>query len=287
MELTLLSGIVTYMPSRPGIRRHAPSRWSTLAVTTAAGSVVVSTVLSLLGLMPSTGTHAAEGRAWSEPTRAVSAVPGAQPADDGLQVAAQREPPAAPDQRVVVFGQWRYPDLIGPVLGTVGPLLRYRVAVEQGLPVTVSEFTDVVDTTLADPRSWIAGRDVRLQRVLAPSVYDFTVFLASPSTAYNLCLEGGVDIRTNAVPYTSCRAGDKVVINASRYLEGVPDYGAPLADYRRYVVNHEVGHRLGHGHVGCPGAGQPAPVMQQQTLGLRGCVANSWPYVNGQRYLVP
>jgi hypothetical protein len=274
--LTLLSGIVTYMPSCPGVRRHAPSRWSTLPVTTAAGSVVVSTVLSLLGLLPSTGTQAAEGRARSEPTLAASAVPGAEP-----------ESPAAPDQRVAVSGRWQYPDLIGPVLGTVGPLLRYRVAVEQGLPVTVWEFTDVVDVTLADPRSWIAGRDVRLQRVLAPSVYDFTIFLASPATAYNLCLEGGVDIRMNAVAYTSCRAGDNVVINASRYLEGVPDYGAPLADYRRYVVNHEVGHRLGHGHVGCPGAGQPAPVMQQQTLGLRGCVANSWPYVNGQRYLVP
>jgi hypothetical protein len=186
-----------------------------------------------------------------------------------------------------VSGRWQYPDLIGPVLGTVGPLLRFRVAVEQGLPITAWEFTDVVDATLADPRSWIAGHDVRLQRVTAPSVYDFTVFLASPPTAYNLCLEGGLDIRMNAVAYTSCRAGDKVVINASRYLEGVPDYGAPLADYRRYVVNHEVGHRLGHGHVACPAPGQPAPVMQQQTLGLQGCVANSWPYVNGQRYLVP
>ncbi len=111
-----------------------------------------------------------------------------------------------------------------------------------------------------------------------------TVWLATPATAAAMCLAAGVDIGKNGVPCTSCRAGDNVVLNSDRYLHPVPGYGAPLTTYRNYMINHGVGHRLGHSHVSCPGAGQLAPVMQQQTLGLQGCIANGWPYVNGLLY---
>jgi len=181
--------------------------------------------------------------------------------------------------------QWAATD--GAVLGSAGTLRRFKVAVEKTVAFPVADFAGAVDATLGDPRSWIAD-NVRLQRVAGSAAgSDFTIYLASPWTAYDLCRRGGVDIRVNGTPYTSCRAGNSVVINSSRWFNAVPKYGAPLSAYREYVINHEVGHRLGHGHELCPGPGQKAPVMQQQTLSLAGCVAYSWPYADGQRYAGP
>ena len=59
--------------------------------------------------------------------------------------------------------------------------------------------------------------------------------------------------------YTSCRYGDRAVINLARWATAVPHYDGDIATYRHYVVNHEVGHALGNGHVDCPGPGQVAP----------------------------
>jgi hypothetical protein len=160
------------------------------------------------------------------------------------------------------------------VVGT-GKLLTYRVEVENGINQDAAAFAAAVDTILDDPRSWTAGRQWSFQRISAgtPGV---TVRLASPKTVDRLCYP------LDTEGYTSCRVGNNVVINLARWLTAVPDFAGHLPEYRQYAVNHEVGHRLGHGHMACPAPGQLAPVMQQQTLGLKGCRLNPWPYVNGQ-----
>jgi hypothetical protein len=173
------------------------------------------------------------------------------------------------------------------VFGTGGTLRTYRVAVETGVPVSPEEFAQAVDTTLSDPRSWTGGGSIRLQRIGGEaSGTNFTIYLVTPGTARTLCLAAGYDIFWRGEPYSSCYTG-RVLVNLSRYLKGIPDYEGHLPTYQQYVINHEVGHALGKGHELCPAAGQPAPVMQQQTFDMQGCTINAWPYLNGQLYSGP
>ncbi len=160
-----------------------------------------------------------------------------------------------------------------PVYGT-GPLQRFIVEVEDGINVDGVGFAAAIEGTLADPRSWGAGGEMSFQRVDGGD-YDFRVSLVSPLNVESFCPGVGTG------GYTSCRYGERAVINLARWETAVPDYEGDVATYRHYVVNHEVGHALGNGHVPCPGPGELAPVMQQQTLSLDGCVRNGWPYPNG------
>jgi hypothetical protein len=157
-----------------------------------------------------------------------------------------------------------------------GPLQRFIVEVEDGIGVDGPGFAAAVEATLGDPRSWGNGGQRSFQRVGAAQAaagdFEFKVSLVSPGHMETYCPGVGTG------GYTSCRYADRAVINLARWATAVPDYQGDIATYRLYVINHEVGHVLGNGHQPCPGPGVLAPVMQQQTLGLDGCVKNAWPY---------
>jgi hypothetical protein len=206
-----------------------------------------------------------------------SPAPSAAPSKTTLAPGLLRLSGPVPVQGSATF---RYASRRGPVLGAKGPIRRFRVAVENGSGEDVEDFAEQVEATLGDPRSWIGGGTVRLQPVSGADPADFTVYLVTRVTAARMCMRGGTDIRINGVPYTSCRATGKAIINLDRWRLSSKPYlaaGVPLTTYRQYVVNHEVGHELGHRHENCPKAGGPAPVMVQQTLTTRGCVPYAWP----------
>lgn len=144
-----------------------------------------------------------------------------------------------------------------------------RVEVERGIDVDGAAFASFVAAVLNDPRSW--GGDGSIGFARTDGAAPLRVVLATPELADRLCSP------LETVGSLSCRNGDQVVLNLGRWTHGTPEYARDLTAYRRYLVNHEVGHWLGHPHEECPAPGRPAPVMQQQTLGLKGCAPNSWP----------
>ncbi|MBW3613789.1 MAG: DUF3152 domain-containing protein [Actinobacteria bacterium] len=131
-------------------------------------------------------------------------------------------------------------------------------------------FEDTVEATLSDPRGWVrAGFDLVRRTDDAP----YLIVLAEGAEVDRLCL-----------PYDtygkySCQNGPVVALNADRWRTATPKWTGDLATFRQMLVNHEVGHLLGQKHPRpqCPRAGQPAPVMNQQSTELDGCLPNPWP----------
>ncbi len=169
-----------------------------------------------------------------------------------------------------------------PVIGH-GTVHRYDIEVENGVTgIDLNQFAKMVDTTLADPRSWTGHNSgVALQRVATSAQADFHITLTSSITVRGLC---GYSIPIE----TSCwdPNTNRVVLNNSRWVRGDPAYIGDLDAYRLYMINHEDGHALGHQHAHqCLNNGL-APAMMQQTIGLKSttgqlCQANPWPYPPG------
>ena len=156
-------------------------------------------------------------------------------------------------------------------VGGTGPVWRYTVEVEPSLDVDPSALAAEVRAALHDPRSW--ARERTMQQVAEPSRARIRVVLATPETVDELCGRVGLD----TAGIYSCWNGRFALLNAWRWENGADGF-ADLTTYRTYLVNHEVGHGLSLGHVGCPGDGALAPVMMQQSKGLESCTANGWPY---------
>ncbi|TLF59686.1 DUF3152 domain-containing protein [Nonomuraea sp. KC401] len=183
-------------------------------------------------------------------------------------VPAPAEPRARATVQVPHAASGRYAVVRGGAPPRPGPgtVVRYLVEVERGLPFDPRTFASDVHRTLNDERGW-----GRFRRVDHPPVR-VRVALSSPRLTRRQCLP----LRTGGK--LSCWNGTRSVINALRWAKGVPQYDGRLSDYRHYLISHEVGHALGHGHRPCPGRGRLAPVMAQQSKSLGRCRPNPWPF---------
>lgn len=143
----------------------------------------------------------------------------------------------------------------------------------------LTEFANTVFSTLNDPRGWPRAGAVFQENEGAdpntdPNACSMTLTLAAADQMTSFSTECSDEY--------SCRVGNDVIINIDRWnnaTEGWLNAGGTVERYRTMVINHEVGHRLGHldNELTCPAVNQPAPLMQQQSMDLLGCVPNEWP----------
>ncbi|MFE3144137.1 DUF3152 domain-containing protein [Streptomyces scopuliridis] len=160
-----------------------------------------------------------------------------------------------------------------------GQKFRYRVDIEKGLGLDGGLFAEAVQKTLNDDRSWAHNGAMTFERISSGKA-DFVITLASPGTTGVWCAKSGLDTTVDNVSCDSAST-DRVMINAFRWARGAKTFGdKAMLSYRQMLINHEVGHRLGHNHVSCRTPGALAPVMQQQTksLDIEGikCKPNPW-----------
>ena len=255
------------MPHHSASSRH-PARW-------AVGVAVLAVAALVLILRPAVG-HGGDRAAPAAVTTAPSPTPlPTSPAPTAAPTPRSTAPKPTPEPTPVTIPASGTGRLV-TVPGTAGPTgpgtrMTYRLEIEGGLPLDGAAVAAQVQRTLTDPRGWQPIEHVAFVRTPGPA--SFELILASPAMVDRLCYP------LDTVGQLSCRNGNRVILNAKRWVDAVPWYRGHLDDYRAYLVNHEVGHRLGHGHEGCPAPGAPAPVMVQQSKSLYGCAPNSWPSI--------
>jgi len=145
--------------------------------------------------------------------------------------------------------------------------ITYTVSVRGAVSGDIEEFRRIVRETLTDSKGWIRA-GVKFEEVASGGAMLMVLAVGS---------EIGVFAGCSAT--LSCVVHPQVMINDSRWMNGSESYrDVGLASYRQMVINHEVGHYLGHNHIAtCETGTGLAPVMLQQSTGLLGCLANPWP----------
>lgn len=264
--LVAVTVVVIVQAIRPG----TPPAVAAISPTIAAGSPPPSSAAALKDSVRTTVTVSTPGPTTTVVTTQLSGTPTVRsslstgPNPNGRFAAAIKDgmlPPGA-SYAQVGKGTWHTVKGTTPRVGKGTKVYTYTVEVEDGIESGEADeaFASDVDAALADPRSWVGGGQLTLQRI-DTGTPSFRVSLTSPITLRGPC---GHDINLESSCYN--KTVGRVLINDSRWVRGAVSFNGDLGSYRVYAINHEVGHALGYGHQPCGQNGGLAPVMMQQSF---------------------
>lgn len=181
-----------------------------------------------------------------------------------------------------------------------------KVEIEDGLPLTPDALAVYVMSVLNDERGW--GSDGRVTFARTDGAAQLRIVFASPVTAEHLCprpheaAAGAIeppnliyDPSPTPVPSPgasptvspdpspapplepSCATQGMIVINAYRWADGVRSFGDDRISARAYLLNHYLGHALGHPDEICTTEGERASVMVDHEYDVSPCLPWPWP----------
>jgi hypothetical protein len=161
------------------------------------------------------------------------------------------------------------------------------IKVDQDIMYSEDKFIIEVKNILMDHRGWNSkGYNFVF---VSKSVFDKIVVKRGSSLKFILRLsqnktivdECGFDINEKLSCYNPTVNPPNVLINYYRWMNGSRFSKLSVQDYKKYVINHEVGHALGRDHVTkCICKECKVPVMMQQTISIGKCKPNPWPLQN-------
>lgn len=150
------------------------------------------------------------------------------------------------------------------------------------------EFIKTVQETLSDSKSWAAQLGIAVIFIdRNPSDYEynvFKIFLKENDEICKKCSAPGVEFEK--LKLNCAITGAKIrecYINLYRWINGASESGLPLSEYRKYQINHEIGHLFGLDDYPQQDSklivnkNKTAPVMLQHTIGHGLMISNCWP----------
>ena len=118
--------------------------------------------------------------------------------------------------------------------------ISFDVTTRGSIKGNAGEFASFVESTLRDSRGWRRA-GVNFTKVASGGKLHVVLASGAEIDKYAGC---SADLSCTVFPY--------VLINDARWLGATQSYnsaGLSLTSYRQMVINHEVGHYLGHDHV--------------------------------------
>ena len=149
-------------------------------------------------------------------------------------------------------------------------IIRYKVVIDPDvikeynirIPVQIGYY---IGMYLNDPDGW-SKHGYFFEPV--ETTENVLIRVSSPGTIKSVC---GLPSNLSCAEL----GGRFMYLNAVRWFNGASASKLSLANYRQYMVSHEIGHILGFEHEKCPCKNCPAPIMMQQTKGIGECKPNT------------